>query len=156
MDKRLPHNAKEGLLYGAIICTLTVLFMSTFSITLNEGTFNTAIALTIIKVIPLVWVIAMVLEPILVGRVAEKLVQLFTAPTDSFHAKIFLRIFFTVFGMSLIMTFIGEMLANGIGTATFGNAISVWPLNFMVVLLVESLVIQPIARATMVRLHRIA
>ncbi|MCB5031968.1 hypothetical protein LGV96_10080, partial [Streptococcus mutans] len=29
-----------------------------------------------------------------------------TAPTDSFHAKIFLRIFFTVFGMSLIMTFI--------------------------------------------------
>ena len=156
MDKRLPHNAKEGLLYGAIICTLTVLFMSTFSITLNEGTFNTAIALTIIKVIPLVWVIAMVLEPILVGRVAKKLVQLFTAPTDSFYAKIFLRIFFTVFGMSLIMTFIGEMLANDIGTTTFGNAISVWPRNFMVVLLVESLVIQPIARATMVRLHRIA
>lgn len=48
------------------------------------------------------------------------------------------------------------MLANDIGTTTFGNAISVWPRNFMVVLLVESLVIQPIARATMVRLHRIA
>lgn len=96
----------------------------------------------------------MVLEPVVVGRIAEKLVQLFTAPTDSFHAKIFLRIFFTVFGMSLIMTFIGEMLANGLGTSTFNNAISVWPRNFMVVLLVESVIIQPIARAVMVRMHQ--
>ena len=27
-ETRLPRNGKEGALYGAIICTLTVLFMA--------------------------------------------------------------------------------------------------------------------------------
>lgn len=31
-EARLPRNAKEGALYGAIISTLTVLFMSSINI----------------------------------------------------------------------------------------------------------------------------
>lgn len=155
MDIRLPHTPKEGLLYGGIICTLTVLFMTTFSVIVNEGALTTATFITIIKIIPLVWVIAMIVEPVVIGRLAEKLVGLMTKKTDSFHAKIFLRIFFTVFGMSLLMTFLGETLANGLTANTFSNASSVWPRNFIIVLLAESLVIQPIARAVMVKIHRL-
>jgi hypothetical protein len=45
-EKRLPRNGKEGLLYGAIISTLTVLFMTSFSIILAVGEFNGDVAFT--------------------------------------------------------------------------------------------------------------
>ncbi|WP_019416169.1 hypothetical protein [Paenisporosarcina sp. TG20] len=45
-EKRLPRNGKEGLLYGTIIATLTILFMTSFSIILAVWEFNGDVALT--------------------------------------------------------------------------------------------------------------
>lgn len=152
-ETRLPRNGKEGALFGGIICFLTSLFMSSFSIISVMGEFNGEVALTIIKIWPLMFVIAMIIEPLLVGRIAENLVGKFTQETDSFNAKILFRIVFTVFGMSLIMTFIGGVVGNGFNSDTFSNFLSNWPRNFFIVLIAESLVIQPIARFVMVKLH---
>lgn len=153
LEKRLPRNGKEGLLYGTIICTLTAMFMTTLSVILFEGTFNKEVLLTILKMLPIMWIIAMVLEPVLVGRIAEKLVGVFTKPTDSFNAKILFRILFTVLGMSALMTLIGGIVVNGISSDTFSDWLQNWPRNFVIVLIAESLVIQPIARFAMVKLH---
>lgn len=107
----------------------------------------------IIKIWPIMFVIAMVIEPVLVGRIAENMVKKFTQPTDSFNAKILFRIVFTVFGMSMCMTFIGGIIGNGFNSDTFSNFISYWPRNFFIVLIAESLVIQPLARMAMVKIH---
>ena len=152
-EKRLPRNGKEGLLYGTIISTLTVIFMTSFSIILIEGEFNGSVALTILKTLPIIWIIVMVIEPTIFGRIAEALVAKFTKPTDSFNAKILFRIIFTVLGMSAAMTFIGDIVGNGFSTEIFSNWIQNWPRNFVVVLIAESLIIQPIARFVMVKLH---
>lgn len=152
-DIRLPRNRKEGLLYGTIISTLTVIFMTTVNVILAEGEFNGAVALTILKTLPIIWVIVMIIEPAVIGRIAEALVAKFTKPTDSFNAKILFRIVFTVFGMSLAMTFIGDIVGNGFSSEIFSNFLASWPRNFLMVIIAESLVIQPIARFAMVKLH---
>lgn len=152
-ETRLPRNGKEGALFGSIICTLTAVFMTTLNIGLAEGKIEGEVALLILKSLPIVWIIAMIIEPVFVGRIAEKLVKKFTKPTDSFNAKILFRILFTVFGMSACMTLIGDILGNGISSETFSNFLTNWPRNFLIVLIAESLVIQPIARFAMVKLH---
>ena len=152
-EKRLPRNGKEGLMYGAIISTLTVIFMTSLNVILGAGEFNGDIALTILKTMPIMWIIVMIIEPAIFGRIAEALVAKFTKPTDSFNAKILFRILFTVLGMSAAMTFIGDIVGNGFSTEIFSNWLSNWPRNFVIVLIAESLVIQPIARFAMVKLH---
>ncbi|MFX3631532.1 MAG: DUF2798 domain-containing protein [Candidatus Pristimantibacillus sp.] len=152
-ETRLPRNGKEGALYGAIICTLTCLFMTSLNVIINVGEFNADVALTILKTLPIFWVIVMIIEPVLIGRIAEKLVEKFTKPTDSFNAKILFRILFTVFGMSFCMTLIGGIIGNGFTSEIFSNFLATWPRNFLVVLIAETLVIQPIARFAMVKLH---
>lgn len=150
---RLPRNGKEGALYGAIICTLTVLFMTSLNVILSVGELNGDVVLVILKSLPIFWVIAMIIEPVLIGRIAEKLVRKFTEPTDSFNAKILFRILFTVLGMSACMTLIGNVVGNGFNSEIFSNFLTNWPRNFLIVLIAESLVIQPIARFAMVKLH---
>ena len=152
-ETRLPRNSKEGALYGAIICTLTVIFMVTLNVILAAGELNQQTALTIIKMLPIFWIIAMILEPVLIGRIAEKLVNKFTKPADSFNAKILFRILFTVLGMSICMTLIADVINNGCSSEIFSNFLTNWPRNFVIVLIAESLVIQPIARFAMVKLH---
>jgi len=152
-ETRLPRNGKEGALYGAIICTLTVLFMTSLNVILAVGEFNEEAAFMILKSLPIMWIIVMILEPVFIGRIAERLVGKFTKPTDSFNAKILFRILFTVLGMSAAMTLIGDVVGNGFSSANFSNFLTNWPRNFLIVLIAESLVIQPIARFAMVKLH---
>ncbi|MGI2329061.1 DUF2798 domain-containing protein [Planococcus sp. YIM B11945] len=152
-EKRLPRNGKEGLLYGATVATLTVLFMTSFSTIYFAGEFNESVAFSILKMAPIMWIIVMIIEPAVFGRLAEALTAKFTKPTDSFNAKIMFRILFTVLGMSAAMTLIGDLVGNGFHTNLFSNWLHYWPRNFMIVLIAESLVIQPIARFVMVKLH---
>lgn len=152
-ENRLPRNGKEGALYGALICTMTVIFMTSLNIILAVGEFNQEVAVAILKTIPIMWIIVMIIEPVAIGRIAEKLVGKFTAPTDSFNSKIMFRILFTVLGMSIVMTLIGDIVGNGFSSEIFSRFLTNWPRNFLIVFAAESLVIQPIARFAMVKLH---
>lgn len=153
LEKRLPRNGKEGILYGTIISTMTVLFMSTYSAVYFAGEFNGEVAMTILKMVPILWIIVMIIEPAIFGRIAEALTVKFTKPEDSFNAKILYRILFTVIGMSAAMTLIGDVVGNGFHSGLYSNWLHNWPRNFVIVLVAESLVIQPIARFVMVKLH---
>ena len=140
-------------MYGTIISTLTVIFMTSFSVIIAAGEFTSVQFINILKVLPIIWIIVMIIEPTIFGRIAEALVAKFTKPTDSFNSKILFRIIFTVLGMSAAMTLIGDIVGNGFSTQIFSNWVQNWPRNFVVVLIAESLVIQPIARFAMVKLH---
>lgn len=152
LDPRLPHNAKENAIYGSIICCLTALAMTTFNVTLIGGT--TREMLTNIAIyFPVMFVLAMLVEPLLVGRLAEKAMHRLSPATDSGNAKIMFRMVLTVFGMSLVMTTLGNLIVYG-SEGLLGRVARDWPRNFLVVLLLEALIVQPIARKVMVALHQ--
>jgi hypothetical protein len=155
LDNRLPHNAKEGAIYGATICFLTALAMTTFNVLLSTRAVNVPALQSIALYFPLMFVMAMLVEPLLVGRLAEKAVHRLSPPTDSGNAKILFRMVFTVFGMSLVMTALGNLVVFG-ADGWLHRVAHDWPRNFLIVLLLEALVVQPIARSVMVRLHRTA
>ncbi|CZQ87543.1 Hypothetical protein Tpal_911 [Trichococcus palustris] len=152
-ENRLPQNGKEGLLYGAIITVITCLVMSTLNIGTSFGRLDKEVLTIILKCIPIVFVIAMLLENFVVGRIAEKLAHKFSEPTDGFNANILFRILFTVTGMSICMTIIGDMVGHGISWGSFERFPSHWPRNFAVALWCELLVAQPPARFVMKKLH---
>lgn len=152
-ENRLPKNAKEGALFGAIIVTLSVLTMGPINIILAAGGFNKDVAMSMLFTLPIIWVIVMIIEPLAIGRFAEFLTSKFISPTDGFAARIMFRTIFTVLGMSFTMTIIGNLIGNGFTTDFFAHFIQIWPRNFLIALFLESVVIQPFARLVMVKMH---
>ena len=112
-ENRLPKNAKEGALFGAIIGTLSVLLIGSINIILAAGGFNKDVAMSMLITLPIIWVIVMIIEPVAIGRFAEFLSSKFISPTDGFAARIMFRTIFTVLGMSFTMTIIGDIVGNG-------------------------------------------
>ncbi|MBZ9626277.1 DUF2798 domain-containing protein [Clostridium sp. FP2] len=153
MEKCMPRNGKEGLIYGGIICSLTCIFMATMNISINMGGVSGKAIVTSLKAFPLVFIIAMILETFVVGKIAGKLVNVFSSPTDSLNAHILFRTFFTVIGMSIIMTTVGGTLASGFSLEVIKEFPISWPRNFCVVIFLELLIVQPIARNVMRIIH---
>ncbi|WP_249869086.1 DUF2798 domain-containing protein [Oceanobacillus saliphilus] len=152
-DNRLPKNGKEGAIFGAIIVTLSVLMMGSINIILAAGEFNKDVAMNMLILLPIIWVIVMIIEPLAIGRFAEFLSSKFISQTDGFAARIMFRTIFTVLGMSFTMTIIGDILGNGFTKDIFAHFIQIWPRNFVIALFLESVVIQPFARFVMVKMH---
>lgn len=153
MEKCMPRNGKEGLIYGGVICSLTCIVMATMNICINMGGVSTTSLLTVLKAIPVVFIIAMLIEMFIVGRIANKLVSIFISTTDSLNANIMFRTFFTVSGMSIIMTVVGGILASGFNMEVIKEFPISWPRNFCVAIFLELLIVQPIARSVMLVIH---
>lgn len=154
-ETRLPRNGKEGILYGGIICIITVIVMLILNIVTAFGGFSKEAFKTILILIPIIWIIAMLLESLLVGRISEKLVEKFTEPSDGFNTRILFNILFCVTGMSAIMTIVGGMIGEGkLSLEPFITFPSHWPRNFCVAFWCEILLAQPIARKAMKLLHK--
>ena len=151
---RLPRNGKEGFLYGSIICIITVLIMLFLNIGTSVGVNKKSI-LIILKLVPIIWIVAMLIESLFIGRLASKLVERFSEPTDGFNAKILFNILFCVTGMSLIMSVLGSMIGSGtISLDPLINLPSHWPRNFCVAFWCQILLAQPAARLVMKKLHK--
>lgn len=153
MENSLPRNGKEGFIFGSIICSLTCIVMGTLNISINMGGLTKEVFLISLKAFPIIFVIAMLIEEMLVGRIAKKLVEKFTDENDSFNAVIMFRIFFTVMAMSIIMTIVGGILSGGIRIQIINEFIKAWPRNFCIAFLLELCVVQPFARKIMRVMH---
>lgn len=155
-DLRLPQSNKEGLLYGMIICGITAFLMTFLNIYLQFYTVNKEVLFIILKSFPLFFIVAMLLENFVVSRFANKLVEKYSATQDSFNAHILFSIFFTVVGMSFCMTLIGDFIGHGfvLEKGIVARFLMAWPRNFGVVLFIELLIAQPLARKVMSIIHR--
>lgn len=153
MENCMPRNGKEGLIYGGVICALTCICMATLNISIHMGGLSGEAIVTVLKAFPLVFIIAMILKGLIVGKIADKLVNAFILPTDSLNAHILFRTFFTVIGMSIIMTIVGGLLATGFSLEVIKEFPTSWPRNFCVVIFLELLIVQPIARNVMTMMH---
>lgn len=154
-ERRLPMNGKEGFIYGAVICLLTCIIMMMLNIGTSFGTLCTKeVWFTIIKSIPIVWVVAMVWESFVIGRIAHKLVSVFEEPTDGFNAHILFNIVFVVVMMSASMTIIGPVVCGEPIKLAVSGWLHHWPRNFCVAFWCECLLAQPVARKVMVAIHK--
>jgi hypothetical protein len=154
MEKCMPRNGKEGLIYGGSICAMTCIFMATMNICISmRGISKVALAISI-KSFPVVFIIAMLIETLIVGNVANKLTGVFCSPKDSLNSHIMFRTFFTVIGMSVIMTIVGAVLGSGFSMELINHFPIAWPRNFCVAIFLELLIVQPIARYIMRRMHK--
>lgn len=152
-EKRLPQSKKEGFLYGSIICVITVIVMLMLNIGTVFGGFPKEAILAIIKLLPIIWCVAMLLENFVVGKIANKLVEKFSEKTDGFNSHILFNILFCVTGMSAIMTIVGSLIGNGLSLEPFRTFFSHWPRNFCVAFWCEILLAQPTARFVMKAIH---
>lgn len=89
---KLPNNKKESFIYGSIICLITVIIMLTFNIYYNVRIINIKTIITILRLIPIIWIAAMIVETFFVGKISKKLIARFSSKTDGFNAKILFNI----------------------------------------------------------------
>lgn len=84
------------------------------------------------------------------------MVSKFAATGDSFNANILFSVLFTVLGMSFCMTFIGDFIGHGftLESGIISRFFTAWPRNFAIVLFLELLIAQPLARKAMANLHK--
>ena len=98
--------------------------------------------------------VAIVAFVLLTHMPAEKVAAKITEETDSFNAKITITILINVAMMSVLMTIVGAMIATKtISLAPFQQFFYKWPRNFIIALLTEMLIAQPIARYVIYRRH---
>lgn len=152
-ETRLPRNEKEGLLYGFIIALITSLVMITLNVSTEVGRIDGEVVLTILKSWPIMLVVAMLMEALVAGRIASRLLQRFSDPSDGFNAKILFTILFTVTVMSATLTIIASLIFGGLNMDAFTHWPEKWPRNFAVALWCEILIAQPPARFAMKKLH---
>ena len=69
MEKRLPKNNKEGLIYGLTISIVTVTLMVLLNIGIEKG-INKDSLIIMIKSIPIFIILAMLIETFLIGRLS--------------------------------------------------------------------------------------
>lgn len=154
-DIRLSQSNREGILFGVIICGITASLMTFLNIYLQFYTINKEMLSTVLKAFPLFFIVAMLLENFVISHLVNKLVGKYSAPQDRFNANILFSIFFTVVGMSFCMTLIGDFIGHGFvfEQGFLAGFLMSWPRNFGIVLFIELLIAQSLARKVMVTIH---
>ena len=72
-DNRLPKTKKEGLIYEGVIAIITVIVMFFLNITLELKKIDGQVLFVIAITIPIFWIVAMLLENFIIGRISERL-----------------------------------------------------------------------------------
>ena len=145
----MPTNKKEELIFGIAICLIMVFFMGLLNISIHLGGFNLeSIKTTFIAFIafPVTFIIAFILENLIIGRINHALLDKFVSKTDSKNAYILFNCFFIVTFMSLIMTIIGGFLGGDNAQTIFSEFFIRWPRNFCAAFFLNILVAGPVSR----------
>ena len=152
-EDRLPHNAKEGVLFMLIISIISVNTIAPIIMGLELG-FSKENYLETLKVVPFMWVIVVLLVRLVAGPIVGKVMPKFVGKTDGFNARVLLNILLNVTVLSILLTIIGPMVGmKQISLEPFQNFFHSWFRNFGVAFWIELLIAQPIARFAMKKMH---
>ena len=153
-DDRLPHNAKEGILFLLIVSIISVNTIAPIIVGMERG-FSKVVYLQTLKILPFMWIIVVLLVRLVARPIVGKLLTKFIGQTDGFNARILMNTLFNVALLSMLLTIIGTWVGmKQISTVPFKNFIYVWPRNFGIAFWIELLIAQPIARFVMKKLHQ--
>lgn len=143
----MPRNKKEGIIFGICMCFIMVFFMGVLNISIHHGALNKEVMMICLKAFPITFIIAFILEGVVVGRINGMLLDKFCGEEDSTNARILFNCFFIVTCMSLIMTFIGGLLGGDSVSLIAKEFFIRWPRNFCAAFFLNILVAGPISRA---------
>ncbi|WP_240463755.1 hypothetical protein [Paenibacillus apiarius] len=116
--------------------------------------FSKEVYLDSLKMIPFMWVIAILSVRLIAGPLVGKLMPKFVGQTDGFIARVLLNTILNVTVLSLWLSIIGTWVGTKqISLEPFENFLHIWPRNFGVAFWIELLIAQPIARFAMKKLH---
>ena len=106
-----------------------------------------------LNIIPFIWIVVIALVAI-THKPTELLAKKIITTNSEFEAHMIINTLITVFMMSMVLTVLGTWIGTRtISLEPFHRFIDIWPRNFMISFLVESIVAQPIARKTMEVYH---
>ena len=142
----MPTNKKEGLIYGISMCLIMVFFMGLLNISIHLGKLNLTFLKTTLIAFPVTFIIAFILENIIIGKINHLLLEKFAGKSDSPNAYILFNCFFIVTLMSLTMTIIGGFLGGDNAKIIFSQFFIRWPRNFCAAFFLNILIAGPISR----------
>ena len=70
----MPTNKKEGLIFGISMCFIMVFFMGLLNISIHLGGFNLNSIKTAIIAFPVTFIIAFILENVVIGKINHMLI----------------------------------------------------------------------------------
>lgn len=142
----MPTNKKEGIIFGICMCAIMVFFMGLLNISIHLGRFDLEAIKTNFIAFPVTFIIAFVLENLVIGKINHMLLDKFVADADSRNAYILFNCFFIVTLMSLIMTIVGGLLGGDNLSTVISEFFIRWPRNFCAAFFLNILVAGPISR----------
>ncbi|MBN2222003.1 MAG: DUF2798 domain-containing protein, partial [Vallitaleaceae bacterium] len=141
----MGKNKKENFIFTMMSCSMMVLGMMSFNIWLNTG-FSKELWLGIVEGFLPGFLLALVLDWFLVGRMAKALVAKIVKPEDPMIKRVMLISFFMVSGMCLSMSFLTSWIHLGFSKDYPMQFLIIWLRNFPLALLLQFLIVGPIAR----------
>lgn len=142
----MPRNKKEEIIFGVIICAIMVFFMGLLNISVHLGGFNIESIKTNFIAFPVTFIIAFILEGLVVGKINHMLLEKFVSKGDSKNSYILFNCFFIVTLMSLIMTIIGGLLGGDNIITILSEFFIRWPRNFCAAFFLNLLIAGPVSR----------
>ena len=142
----MPRNKKEVIIFGVGMCLIRVFFMGLLNISIHLGGLSLESIKTAVIAFPVTFIIAFILENLVVGKINHFLLSKFVAKTDSKNSYILFNCFFIVTLMSLIMTIIGGLLGGDTLSTVISEFFIRWPRNFCAAFFLNILVAGPISR----------
>jgi hypothetical protein len=149
---KLPRNKNEFALFLAVISIISVNIIAPL-ITFFERDFTFKTWLSVLKVIPFIW-ISVICLVLLTHKFADFLTKRIVNKSDSFNAHIIVNTLCSVFIMSLFLTVIGSWIGTkSISIEPIKMFFHKWPRNFTISFFVELIIAQPFARLIMLKIH---
>ena len=150
---RLPRNHREFAAFLLVVSLVSVNIIPPV-IMASSGGLTLAIYRQMLTVLPVLWlaVIAVVLATY---RPAKWLKARFCCPDSSYNTHILIETLASVFLMSMVLTIVGTWIGTRhVTMEPIQEFYRLWPRNFAIAFLVESLIAQPLARFLTSRYHR--
>lgn len=152
-EQKLPQNLKEALLFMGIISIISVNIIAPIITGLQVG-FSIPHYLMTLHNLPFIWISVVVLV-VLTQKPAEKIAHKFLKQNSSFRSTMLINTIFNVLLMSVILTIVCSWIGeHSITMEPINHFFFKWPRSFVIALIVEALIAQPIARFAMSLLHR--
>lgn len=146
----MPQNKRESLIYTVLMCFFMVLWMGTYNVILQHGTFNTEVAIASWVGFPFAYVFAMICDLFVVSKLAKGVAfRWFVTPEDSVFKKIVCISLCMAVPMVIIMSLYGAMEA-AFHTGMWFQVPVIWltniPHNFIMAVPLQLLIAGPLIR----------
>jgi len=147
----MGKNKVEKFIFTLMMCACMVLGMTIYNMILVNG-FTTEIFVELLYDYWPGFIVALILDIFLVGKLAKYIAGKFIKENDPIVKRVILISFFMVCGMVLCMSFYGAFINIGFSPALpYAYLNGIWK-NFIVALPLNLLIVSPLVRFIFIRI----